>query len=283
MRVTLLLLLSALAAFAQVDDNRVFPPFKIAANLYYVGTNDIACYLVTGKRGHALINSGYPTTPAIIASSIEQLGFKLSDVKFLLNSQAHIDHVGGQALVADMIGNYPEVWASVQDAVVIEGGGLGDFRFEGIHSYPKVRVSHKIKDGETLDLGETKLVAHITPGHTKGCTTWTLRVKDQGQWYDVVIVGGTSVNPGVRLLGNAKYPTIVFDYEKTFRILRALSCDIFLGAHGGYFGLADKYPRLKAKSKPNPFIDPDGYRAFIDRSEKLFRDQLAQESARNPK
>lgn len=172
-----------------------------------------------------------------------------------------------------------QVVSSEADAVVIEGGGKGDFRWEGISSYPPVKVSRRVKDGERLTLGGTTLIAHLTPGHTKGCTTWTLQVEEGGKKYDVVIVGGTSINPGVVLLNNPKYPNIADDYAKTWRILRALRCDFFLGAHGGYYGMLEKYELMKRGAKKNPFIDPEGYAAKIDAWEKTYLDQLARERA----
>jgi metallo-beta-lactamase class B len=211
----------------------------------------------------------------IIRDNVRKLGFKMTDIKILLNGQAHNDHIAGQAALKELTG--AKVFASEADAIVIEGGGKGDFRWEGIASYPSVKVDRRLKDGDTVQLGGTTMVAHITPGHTKGCTTWTVQVDDGGKKYDVVIVGGTTINPGVVLTNNPKYPNIADDYAKTFRILRALKCDIFLGAHGGYYGMLGKYERMKRGEQPNPFIDPAGYMAHIDQAEKVYLDQLKQE------
>ena len=257
------------------EGNRPHPPYKIAGNLFYVGADDITSYLITTPQGHILVNTGYETTPALIRASVEQLGFKVSDIKIILNGQAHIDHVGGQAVMKEMSG--AEVWASAADAPVIEGGGKGDFRFDGIHSYPPVKVSRIVKDGDRVTLGGTTLVAHLTPGHTKGCTTWTMQVTEGGRTYDAVIVGGTGINPGVTVAVNAKYPKIAEDYARTFRVLRALKCDIFLGAHGNYYGMRAKYERMKAGAGVAAFVDPDGYAAFVNHAEKAFLDQLARE------
>jgi metallo-beta-lactamase class B len=257
------------------EGNRPHPPYKIAGNLFYVGADDITSYLITTPQGHILVNTGYETTPALIRASVEQLGFKVSDIKIMLNGQAHIDHVAGQAVMKEMSG--AEVWASAADAPVIEGGGKGDFRFDGIHSYPPVKVSRIVKDGDRVTLGGTTLVAHLTPGHTKGCTTWTMQVTEGGRTYDAVIVGGTGINPGVTVAVNAKYPKIAEDYARTFRVLRALKCDIFLGAHGNYYGMRAKYERMKAGAGVAAFVDPDGYAAFVNHAEKAFLDQLARE------
>ena len=263
-----------IAAFAQ-EGNRPHQPYKIAGNLYYVGADDIASYLVATPQGHVLINSGYETTPALIRASVERLGFNITDIKILLNSQAHYDHIAGQAVMKEMSG--AEVWASAADAPVIEGGGKGDFRFEGIHSYRPVKVSHIVKNGDKVTLGGTTLVAHLTPGHTKGCTTWTMEVTEGGKKYDVVIVGGTAVNPGVTVAVNPKYPNIAEDYARTFRVLRALKCDIFLGAHGGYYGMRAKYERMKSGAGVSAFVDPEGYATYVNRAEKSFLEQLERE------
>lgn len=265
--------------FAQSNDNLPFPPHKVIANVYYVGASDIASYLIATPQGHILINSGYETTPAIIRKNVEALGFKVSDIKILLNGQAHWDHIAGQAAMKEMSG--AEVWASEADAPVIEGGGKGDFRFEGEHSYPPVKVSRRLKHGDTISLGGTTLFAHMTPGHSKGCTTFTMKVREGGRDYDVVFVGGLSINPGVTLVNNTKYPKIVEDYERTYRILRALKCDIFLGSHGGYYGMKAKYEKLKAGATTNPFLDPEGYAGFVDAQERAFRKQLAAEQKAN--
>ena len=266
----------AVLACGQSDDNLPFPPHKIVGNVYYVGASDIAVYLITSKYGHVLINTGYETTPALIYNSVTKLGFKPEDINYLLNSQAHYDHIAGQSVMRDMTSG-AQVWASMADTPVIEGGGKGDFLFEGRYSYPPVRVNKRLNDGDTLQVGDTTLVAHITPGHTKGCTTWTMKVKDGGKMYDVVIVGGTGVNPGTKLIENPKYPQIVVDYIHMFQVLRSLHCDIFLGAHGGYYGMKAKYERMKKGEQPNPFIDPEGYARFIDTSEKAFKQELARQ------
>jgi metallo-beta-lactamase class B len=262
---------------AQKKDNEPFPAYKIIGNVYYVGANDITSYLITTPQGHFLVNEGYENTPPLIKASVEKLGFKMTDIKYLLNGQAHSDHIAGQALLKEWTG--AQVISSEADAVVVEGGGKGDFRFEGISSYPPVKVSRRIKDGDTVTLGSTTLVAHLTPGHTKGCTTWTVQTTEGGKKYDVVIVGGTTINPGVVLVNNPKYPQIAEDYARTWRVMRALKCDVFLGAHGGYYGMTEKYERMVKGERPNPFIDPEGYAAFINRSEKAYLDQLNRERA----
>jgi metallo-beta-lactamase class B len=271
------IVLAFLFALAVHEDAKPFPAYQIAGNLYYVGTNDITSYLVTTPAGHILINEGYEETPALIAASIEKLGFKVGDVKILLNGQAHYDHVEGMAAMQKLTG--AEVWSSAAEVPVLESGGKADYRFGRDHQYPPVKVAHVIADGEKVTLGGVTLVAHVTGGHSVGCTTWTMQVEDGGKKLDVVIIGGTTINPGVTMLNNKGYPTVSDDFARTFKVLRSLKCDIYLGAHGGYYGMLAKYERMKRGEQPNPFIDPAGYIAHIDRAEKIYLDQLARERA----
>jgi len=280
----------AIGAGAAHPDAQPFPAYRIAGNLYYVGTNDITSYLVTTPAGHIVINEGYEETPALIRDSIEKLGFHVRDVKILLNGQAHFDHVAGLAAMQKLTGDIQaksasrfagaQVYSSAAEVPVLESGGKADFRFGNEYSYPPVKVDRVVNDGDKVTLGGVTLVAHVTGGHSVGCTTWTMQVSDDAhKVYDVVIVGGTTINPGVTLLHNAKYPAVSDDFARTFRVLRSLHCDIFLGAHGGYYGMLAKYDRLK-RGEPNPFVDPDGYRAHIDAAEKRYQDQLARERGR---
>jgi metallo-beta-lactamase class B len=274
-------LLAALAATAAAPnerpDNRPFPPYRVIGNVYYVGASDIASFLITTSAGHILVNSGYQDTPPIIRDGIVKLGFQPRDVRIMLNSQAHFDHVAGQVEMQRITG--AKIYSSEREVAVIESGGRADPRWGREYTYPAVKVDRVVHDLEEVALGGVTLVAHLTPGHSIGCTTWTLRVPEGGKVYDVVIVGGTSVNSGVRFLRNPTYPGIADDYARTFRVLRALPCDVFLGAHGFYYGMAEKYARLKAGAAANPFIDPEGYRSFVDRAEKEYRDRLAEEKA----
>jgi metallo-beta-lactamase class B len=273
------LLLTALAAAAQNQrpDNQPFPPYHIMGNVYYVGASDIAAFLITTPAGHILINSGYEDTPPIIRDGIVKLGFKPQDVRILLNSQAHFDHVAGQAEMQRLTG--ARIYSSEREVTVLESGGKADPRWGRQQTYPAVKVDHVVRDLEPVTLGGVTVVAHLTPGHSVGCTTWTLRVADGGKTYDVVIVGGTGINPGVEFLPRPTWPSIVEDYARTFRILRALPCDVFLGAHGGYYSMVEKYKKMTAGAAANPFIDPQGYRAFIDDAEKDYLDKLAREKA----
>ncbi len=259
------------AAEAQPQD-----PYRIAGNIYYVGSNDLACFLITTPQGHILINTGFERMAPLLHANVEKLGFKFKDIRYLLNGQAHDDHVAGLASARDASG--AKVLVMQGDDDIVEHGGRGDFRFDGQTSWRACHVDRVLHDGDTVSLGGVTLVAHLTPGHTKGCTTWTTTVADRGRTLNVVIVGGVSVNPGVKLLHNPRYPGIVDDYERTFRTLRALSSDLFLGSHGNYYSMQDKIARLKAGAAENPFIDPAGYQRFIDESQARFEHLLEQET-----
>lgn len=258
-----------------------FPPHRIVGNLYYVGSRGLAAYLVATPQGHILINSNLDENVAQIKASIEKLGFKFSDVKILLISHAHWDHCAGSFRIKELTGaKYMVMDADVTD---IEAGGANNFHYGRDRStlYKAVKVDRVLHDGDEVKAGNSVLKAHLTPGHTKGCTTWTTKVSDGGKTYDVVIVGSPNVNPGYKLVGNSLYPQIAGDYERTFRVLKALACDIFLGAHGSYYGLEQKYPRLK-NGGANPFIDPSGYKVYVSEREAAFRAELAKQSAVKP-
>jgi metallo-beta-lactamase class B len=255
-----------------------FPPFHIAGNLYYVGSRALANYLVTTPRGNILINSDLEANVPLIKASIEKLGFKFSDTKILLISHAHWDHDAGSALVKKLTGAKYMVMDA--DVPVVESGGKSDFQYGSTPAslYPATKVDRALHDGDAVKLGGTVLVAQLTPGHTKGCTTWTMKVNEGGKSYNVVIVGSPNVNQGYKLVGNAAYPQIAQDYERTFRVLKSLPVDYFLGAHGEYFDMEAKYARMKDGS-PSPFIDPDGYKTWVDQKEQAFRTELAKQKA----
>jgi len=253
-----------------------FPPFRIAGNLYYVGSKGLANYLITTPKGNILINSDLEANVPMIKASIEKLGFQFSDTKILLISHAHWDHAAGSAMIKEMTGATYMVMDA--DVPVVESGGKNDFQYgtNPANLYRPAKVDRVLHDGDEVRLGDTVLVANLTPGHTKGCTTWTLKVTESGKAYNVAIVGSTSVNPGYKFFGNAAYPQIVEDYERTWRVLKSLPCDIFLGAHGSYFGLEEKYP-LRKEGGANPFVDPEGYKKFVAQKEQEFRSELSRQ------
>jgi len=267
----LLLLASAAALLAQGNSNmhREFPAFKIAGNLYWVGTADLAVYLINTPQGNILINTDYKQDLPAVKRSIEQLGFKYSDTKILLISHAHGDHDEATGLVRSETG----AKLMVMDADVPDEESTAAGR-------PGAHVDRVLRDGESVELGGSKLVAHLTPGHTKGCTTWTMQVQDGGRTLNAVIVGSPNVNPGYILVGNKNYPKIADDYVKTFAVLKSLPCDLFLGAHGAYFGLQAKHEKMKAGGA-NPFIDPDGYKAYVAERDDAFRKEWARQQ-QNP-
>jgi metallo-beta-lactamase class B len=273
--VGLLIVITAPQVLAQGASERLtpFPAFRIAGNLYYVGSKDLASYLITTPSGDILINSSYQDSVPLIQKSIESLGFKMSDVKILLISHAHDDHDAGSAQIIKLTGAKYMVMDA--DVPVVESG-KDYFYTEKKNQYPPAKVDRVLHDDDQVKLGNAVLVAHKTPGHTKGCTTWTMKVTDKGKTYDAVIVGSWNVNPGYILVGNKAYPEIAADYEKTFRILKSLPCDIFLGAHGAYFGLVEKYDRMQ-KGDALAFVDPAGYKAAVAQKEMDFRKELAKQ------
>jgi metallo-beta-lactamase class B len=255
-----------------------FPAFRIAANLYYVGSQDLAAYLLVTPQGNILINSNLESSPPQIRHAIESLGFKYSDTKILLISHAHYDHCAGSAEIKRETGAKYEVME--QDVPVVESGGRDDFHYASDKSmwFPPAKVDRTLHDGDTVSLGGTTLTAHLTAGHTKGTTTWTLDEQENGRTLHVVIVGSPNVNPGYKLVNNKTYPQIAADYRHQFEVLKKLPCDIFLGAHGGYFGLEEKYARFKNGDK-NAFIDPAGYKGWIADREQTFNAELKKQSA----
>jgi metallo-beta-lactamase class B len=259
------LLLCAALRPAQSDWDEPFPPHRIADNLYYVGSKGLSSYLVATPGGHILINSSFDRTVPLIRASIEQLGYKFSDVKILLGSHAHSDHMEGNALVKKLSG--AQVYVMEGDEKVIASGGEGQYLYNA--KWAPCKVDRVLHDGDKVTLGGLALTARRTPGHTRGCTTWTLDVRDNGKTYQAVIVGSPNVNSGYQLVNNAGYPEIAKDFAETFRVLKSLRGDIFLGAHGSYYGLDTKYPKLKPGAA-NPFIDPQGYRAYITGREQHY-------------
>jgi metallo-beta-lactamase class B len=267
-----------LLAQANSDWNEPFPPHRVIGNVYFVGTKGLASYLITTPEGSILVNSSLESSVPMIRASVEKLGFKFSDIKILVISHAHFDHCAGSFLVKELTGaKYMVMEPDVQE---IENGGKGNFQYGETPSalFKPVKVDRVLHDGDEVKLGGTVLVAHLTPGHTKGCTTWTMKVRDGGKTYDVVIVGSPNVNAGYKLVNNALYPQIASEYERMFRVLKSLPCDVFLGAHGNYYGMEAKLAKV-GKTDANPFIDPDGYRKYVEERERTFRAELAKQTA----
>jgi metallo-beta-lactamase class B len=273
--VLLWLLLFAACAFAQRTEeerswNQPVEPFKIIGNIYYVGASDVTSYLVTSKKGHILIDSGFPETVSKINANIDNLGFKLKDVKILLNSHAHYDHAGGLAELRRMTG--AKLYVSRPDEILFTKGGLDDPNFGDRFPFEATKPDVLFDDNFIVRLGDASLTANITSGHTRGCTTWTTTAKEKGKTYNVAFICSTS-SPDYKLVKNAAYPTIADDYVRTFERLKAMKVDVFLGAHGGMYNLQGKIEAMK-KNGANPFIDPQGYRDYLTGSEIAFRTKL---------
>ncbi len=277
----LLVLLSSGIVLAGAQDpawTTPFPAFHIAGNLYYVGTEDLASYLIVTPDGLILINSDLVSDVPLIERSVRSLGFHFKDIKILLISHAHYDHCAGSAEIIKLTGARYEVMA--EDVPVVESGGRDDFQYahdKSMH-FPPAHVDRVLHDGDTVSLGGTVLTAHLTPGHTKGTTTWTFQEPFDGRSMRVVIVGSPNVNPGYKLVHNRAYPQIASDYEHGFTVLKSLPCDLFLGAHGSYFGLRQKYARWKNGDR-NAFVDPAGYKAYIADREQAFEAELRRQQA----
>ena len=266
---SILIFAAALLAQDKSDWHREFPAFRIAGNLYYVGTADLAVYLIHTPQGNILINSDYEQDLPLIRASIQKLGFKYNDTRILLISHAHGDHDAATGVIRKETG----AKLMVMEPDVAEEQSTARGR-------PGAHVDRILHDGEIVELGDSKLIARLTPGHTKGCTTWTMQVEEGGRTLNAVIIGSPNVNDGYILVGNTKYPQIAQDYVKTFALLKSLPCDLFLGAHGAYFGLKAKYEKMKLGG-PNPFIDPDGYRAYVAERENAFRKEWERQKKSN--
>lgn len=255
------------------DMTTPFPPHKVIGNIYYVGTKSLAVFLVVTPQGNILINSTYERNVPGIQKAVEQLGFKFSDIKILLGSHAHGDHQEGDALVKSLTG--AQVMAMAEDVPALEAMKPGG------KPHPIDKVLH---DGESVTLGGTTLVAHLTPGHSRGCTTWTLKAEEGGKTYDVVIIGSFGTNPGFKLVNNTDTPQIAEEFARAFKVARSLKCDVPLGSHPGMYNMTEKYSKL-AGGGANPFIDPAGYVLEVDIDEAMFRAVLAeqQKAAANPR
>lgn len=252
-------------------------PFRIAGNLYYVGANDVASFLITGPEGHILIDGGYPGTAPMIMSSIRELGFDIHDVKVLLNSEPHYDHAGGLAELQRASG--AELWASAASADAIESGGddadiilpIRALILVGILRYPAAHVDHRVADGDTIRVGPVAVTAHLTGGHTRGCTSWTFPVRDGDRVLNVVSACSLVV------VGGMQYPEQRADFEHTFAVLRSLPADIWVSSHARLWSRYRKFvARATARTAADPFIDPEGYQAYIDSGEARFRRGVVQ-------
>ena len=266
------------AAPQNADWTKPFPPFRIIGNIYWVGSYDLATYLITTPQGNILINTGVGDTAKQIKASVETLGFKIADTKILTATHGHFDHVAGFAELKRMTG--ARLVVSEPDKPLLETGGAADFRFGDTPGarFEPVKVDSTFKDNDTISLGGTELTAHHHPGHTKGATSFTVNVQEAGKTYRVIIANMGSINPGVTVSGMPKYPGIADDYARTFRAQKDMKIDIWLASHAGQFKMHDKYKPGDAYN-PDRFVDPAGFQASVQRLEKAYLDQLAKERA----
>lgn len=245
------------------------PPFRIVGSIHYVGTKDLAAYLITTPAGHILLDGAVPGLGGEIEKSIRTLGFKPEDIKILLTTQAHFDHAGTLAHFAAL--SHGSVRVMQGDEQLVADGGKSDYLFGARTDlyFAPVKVDTVLKDGDVITLGGVSLTALRTPGHTPGCATYTMTVTEGGKAYKVVFPGSTSVNPGTRLVKNPSYPSIADDFRRTFDRLVSLTPDIYLAAHASAFDLAGKRARMKTEGV-QAFVDPEGYRRLHAQKREAF-------------
>jgi metallo-beta-lactamase class B len=253
----------------RTQDRVAFPAHKMIANVYYVGTGTLNSYLITTPQGHILINSNFEDTVPLLQASVEKLGFKMTDIDIILGSHAHADHMQADAAVKELTGG-AMVMAMEQDVPALKA-----MKAPSGKPHPIDRV---LKDGEQVTLGGATLTAHLTPGHTRGCTTWTTRVQEGGRSYDVLIACG-GLQEGAQLVNNKTYPEIAEDFALSVKKFKALPADVFLGAHSWFFDLAAKYKRLGGTT--NPYVDPAGYKNWVGNMETNY-DSILAEQRKNP-
>jgi metallo-beta-lactamase class B len=253
--------------------NDPFPAHRVMDNVYFVGTKELASFLITTPQGHILMNSNYESSVPVIRASVEKLGFKFTDIKILISGHAHPDHVEGDALVKELTGAQVVVGR-------LDAPATREFR-PGGKEHP---IDRLVDEGDTVTLGGTTLTAHVMPGHTKGCLAWTMDLQEDGKTYHALVE--CSLNGQfLQYVGNKDYPNIADDMRSTYKKARTLPVDVFLSSHASFYGLAEKYPRLAARrpGDPNPFVDPKGYLAHVDQFEKTFETALAKQLASQQK
>ena len=276
------LALVAVSARAQMSSeeerkwNEPVEPFRIAGAIYYVCAAEVSSYLIATPRGHIIIDSGFAETAPMVLRNVAKLGFDARDVKIILNTHAHYDHAGGLAALRSSTG--ATLMVSERDAPLLARGGLADPQFGDRFRFTPVAADRLLRDGDNVSLGGVTLTAHMTPGHTPGCTTWTTTVRDKLRRYDVVLVCSASVPSQYKLTNNPNYPDAIDDYRRTFATLKSLPCDIFLAPHGSFFKLLAKRERHVAGVSPNPFVDPAGCASYVSRAEAAFEQAVKREA-----
>lgn len=278
MRLVLALLLATAALNAQKyapaneEWNKPIEPFRIVGNIFYVGTNEIASYLLTSSQGHILVDSGFRESVPIILANLKKLNMGVKDIKYLLITQAHFDHAAGLAELKRLTG--AKLVASAEDAKLLARGGRGDFAFEDSLTYEPVTADIIVKQGDTVRNSDFVLTAELTPGHTKGCTSWSTATTEGTRSVTVLMLCSVSA-PGYKLKNNAKYPNIVQDFEATFDYLENFPCDVMLAPHASQWNM--DYKRSQMMGYPNSFIEPKELSSFIRKARQEFRAKLAAE------
>jgi metallo-beta-lactamase class B len=249
-------------------------PVHIAGPVYFVGTKGLGAFLFATSDGLVLMNTGMPSSGPMIADSIRKLGFDPQDLKLMINGHAHIDHAGAFAWLKDQFS--AELAVMLEDVPAMESGDLGDFKYADDFVYPAVKVDRTLRDGDTIRMGDVVLTAFLTPGHTRGATTWVTTIIDDGRPLTVVFPDGAGFNPGYRLAKDPSYPGIAEDYRRTHHFLEMLKPDIWLAQHNEYYDLVGKTERAKAEGVA-AWIDPEGYRRFIAGKKRAFEDEVDEE------
>jgi metallo-beta-lactamase class B len=253
---------------------RPFPGHRVIGNLYAVGSYDLGVFLVTSDEGHILVNTGVEDSTALIRANIESVGFRLEDVEILLTMQSHWDHTAALAEIKEITG--AQMWATADDARVLEDGGFSDPHFGGRQSFRPIGVDKIIRDGEVIELGDIRLTVHEHPGHTEGSSSYSMRVRENGRDYNVVIANMGTINEGKKLVVDPTYPGVAEDFADTYRKQKAMDVDVWVAAHGSQYGLHEKYEPGQAYS-PDTFVDPEGFLAAVERLERIYLEQLAAE------
>ena len=271
------MLLAAPAAEVQAQDpdwSRPFPGHRVIGNLYAVGTYGLGVFLITSDEGHILINTGLEDSTPLIRANIESLGYQLEDVSILLTMQSHWDHTAALAEIKEITG--AEMWATADDSRVLEDGGFSDPHFGGSVSFRPIEVDRILGDGEIIELGDTRLRVHEHPGHTEGSSSYSMQVNENGRDYTVAIANMGTINEGKRLLVDPTYPGVAEDFARTYASQKAMQVDVWVAAHGGQYGLHDKYEPGQAYD-PDTFLDPEGFLAEVERLERIYEEQIAAE------
>lgn len=273
-----LALMALNSAWAQPEGwVRPYPGFHVIGNLYGVGTYDLSVFLITSDEGHILINTGLEDSTAMIRENMASLGFQLEDVRILLTQQAHWDHTAALAEIKKIAD--AEMWATAKDARVLEDGGFSDAHFGGRVSFPPVTVDRVISEGDVIELGDTSLTVYDHPGHTEGSSSYAMTVSEGGRDFRVLIANMGTINDGKQLVVDPTYPGVADDFASTYSRQKAMEIDVWVAAHGGQYGLHNKYEPGQAYS-PDTFVDPEGFVAAVERLELIYLGQIEEEQAR---